>query len=78
MSKEKNTFLFECRSSGNLYWNKNSGENMLPIFCPFSGETCRVACPFIQASEEGLIFKCGPHFVAYRGDWKNDTEDNNG
>ena len=70
----RSIFIFECRTGGQLYWNKNSGDAMFPIFCPYSGETCRVLCPFMTANDEGLTFNCGPHSVGYRGEWKDKTE----
>ena len=74
---ERNTFIFECRSGGSLFWNKNSGDAMFPIFCPYSGGTCSVLCPHINASDEGLLFNCGRTQTQYKGEWKNEKEEQN-
>ena len=55
----------EGRGPGLLYWNKNAGDQMLPIYCPSTGDICRANCPFIEASNTMLKFMCKNPNVVY-------------
>lgn len=61
----------EGRGAGELYWNKNSGDLMMPIPCPYTGRTCRASCPFVICSNIEITFYCMPTSPKYFATFMN-------